>query len=120
MAYHVDDTIAAIASADGGAARGIVRVSGPAVREIVGRVFVATDGCLLEDVRQPTVVAGRLSVPIDRDRVQHFPCDLFLWPTERSYTRQPVAELHTIGVAAGAESCAERRLSGWGAGCRAG
>ena len=25
------------------------------------------------------------------------PCDLFLWPTDRSYTRQPVAELHTLG-----------------------
>ena len=25
------------------------------------------------------------------------PCDLFLWPTDRSYTREPVAELHTIG-----------------------
>lgn len=98
MAYHVDDTIAAIASADGGGTRGIVRVSGPAVREIVGRVFVATDGCLLEEVRQTTVVVGRLSVLIDRDRVQYFPCDLFLWPTERSYTRQPVAELHTIGA----------------------
>jgi tRNA modification GTPase len=24
-------------------------------------------------------------------------CDLFLWPTARSYTRQPVAELHTLG-----------------------
>lgn len=25
------------------------------------------------------------------------PCDLFLWPTTRSYTRQPSAEFHTIG-----------------------
>lgn len=25
------------------------------------------------------------------------PCELFLWPTSRSYTREPVAELHTIG-----------------------
>ena len=24
-------------------------------------------------------------------------CDLFLWPNERSYTRQPLAELHTLG-----------------------
>ena len=26
-------------------------------------------------------------------------CDLYLWPTDRSYTREPVAELHTIGSA---------------------
>ncbi len=25
------------------------------------------------------------------------PCDLFWWPTSRSYTGQPVAELHTVG-----------------------
>jgi tRNA modification GTPase len=25
------------------------------------------------------------------------PCDLFLWPTNRSYTREPVAEFHTLG-----------------------
>jgi tRNA modification GTPase len=25
------------------------------------------------------------------------PCDLYLWPSARSYTRQPVAELHTFG-----------------------
>lgn len=25
------------------------------------------------------------------------PCDMFLWPNEHSYTRQPTAELHTFG-----------------------
>ncbi len=25
------------------------------------------------------------------------PCDLYLWPTARSYTREPVAEFHTLG-----------------------
>ena len=24
-------------------------------------------------------------------------CEVFLWPSERSYTRQPCAELHTLG-----------------------
>ena len=32
-----------------------------------------------------------------RDDEQAVPCDLYLWPTARSYTRQPVAELHTLG-----------------------
>jgi tRNA modification GTPase len=97
MAYHVEDTIVAIASADGGAARGIVRVSGPGVRDIVVQVFTAAYGISLDEIRQPTVVSGRLSVPVDRGRVQPLPCDLFFWPTKQSYTRQPVAELHTIG-----------------------
>jgi tRNA modification GTPase len=34
---------------------------------------------------------------LDNAPLQQVPCDLFLWPTERSYTRQPVAELHTFG-----------------------
>ena len=56
-------------------------------------------------------VTGRLSFDLDGGRVavepspappykgeeMSVPCDLFLWPTDRSYTREPVAELHTIG-----------------------
>src|SRR6185295_14632062 len=30
---------------------------------------------------------------------RELPCDLFLWPSNRSYTREPIAELHTIGSA---------------------
>jgi len=31
------------------------------------------------------------------DSLPPLPCDLFLWPNEQSYTRQPTAELHTLG-----------------------
>ncbi len=31
------------------------------------------------------------------DALHQVPCDLFVWPTRRSYTRQPVVELHTFG-----------------------
>jgi tRNA modification GTPase len=97
MAYHLDDTIAAIASAAGGAARGIVRVSGPAAREVVARMFTADQGLPLEQVEFPMAVPGQLTLPCHGERSQQLPCDLFLWPNDRSYTRQPVAELHTIG-----------------------
>ncbi len=84
-----DDTIAAIASAPGGAARGIVRLSGGCVVEVVGRVFAAALGDGWTQGRQACVIPG---VVLGR-----IPCDLFLWPTEHSYTRQPTAELHTLG-----------------------
>lgn len=89
-----DDTIAAIASAPGGAPRGIVRVSGPRVVSIVEHLLIATDGRSLVDVRQPTVVRGQIKLPGFHSLLD---ADLYLWPGTRSYTRQPTAEIHTIG-----------------------
>jgi tRNA modification GTPase len=97
MSYDTLDTIAAIATARGGAARGIVRVSGCHVLEVIERCFEPADGKMLSDLRRATTFSGRVSTVLDGDRLQSVPCDLLLWPTERSYTREPVAELHTIG-----------------------
>jgi tRNA modification GTPase len=48
----------------------------------------------LAAVAAPTVIGGelRLAAPLPP-----LPCELYLWPTSRSYTRQPSAELHTLG-----------------------
>ncbi|MBW3595705.1 MAG: tRNA modification GTPase [Planctomycetes bacterium] len=92
--FPLDDTIAAIASAPGGAARGIVRLSGPDVVACVARCFQAGGGRNLRDVHYPTVVPGRMILP---SPLAPLPCDLYLWPGERSYTRQPSAEVHTFG-----------------------
>jgi len=87
----LDDTIAAIASAAGGAARGIVRVSGPQSIQIVSRCFRARDPQIdLAFLGRSIVVAGDVSNI-------NLPCDLLLWPTRHSYTRQPLVEIHTIG-----------------------
>jgi len=89
----VDDTIAAIATASGGALRGVIRVSGP-------RVLACLEHCFRSDqfgwrsLRQPTVVSGEVSVGPPSGDV---PADLYLWPTTHSYTRQPTAEVHTLG-----------------------
>ncbi len=93
MSYDLDDTIAAIATARGGAARGIVRLSGPDTVTLVSRCFTSHDTSLA-DVKRPTVIQGTLSVSEIR---QPLPCDVYLWPSRRSYTREPVAELHTLG-----------------------
>jgi tRNA modification GTPase len=111
MSYHPDDTIAAIASADDGAARGIVRVSGRDAVLVASSVFVADDGAVLGSAHQACVVPGQLRFDLNRERFSappapalsgecsaiSVPCDLFLWPGTRSYTREPVVELHTIG-----------------------
>ncbi|MGA2798465.1 MAG: GTPase [Thermoguttaceae bacterium] len=92
--FPLDDTIAAIASAPGGAARGIVRLSGPNVLECLSAVFHSNDKRELQAPTHARAIEGSLelagiSAPV--------PCDLFFWPQGRSYTGQIVAEFHTLG-----------------------
>jgi tRNA modification GTPase len=94
---HLDprDTIAAIGTAPGGAARGMIRISGPDAIECVERCFRTTDSNLrVTDIRTAQAIAGEFQFG-EHDAT--LPCDLLLWPNEQSYTRQPSAELHTIG-----------------------
>ncbi len=92
---HTDDTIAAVASAPGGSARGIVRLSGPRTVEVVARCFRPAEPRPLEAVGRGEVLAGGLVLP--GSRLDGAAADLYLWPTDRSYTRQPAAEIHTLG-----------------------
>lgn len=108
--YRIDDTIAALASPPGGAARGIVRISGPQAAAIaaalVCRVLPEADRrassmsatesnhlcSLVGATPRVCSVALRLSAihsPL--------PADWFYWPSGRSYTGQEVVELHTLG-----------------------
>lgn len=102
---HPDDTIAALASAAGGAARGIVRVSGQNAVQCLGGWFVpqlssaqSADAASATappfDSKVASCSAGTLSIAGLR---QPLPVDLYLWPSRRSYTGEPLAELHTIG-----------------------
>lgn len=91
---NVDDTIAAVASAPGGADRGIVRLSGPQAVACLAACFRSGSGLEPAAVRAPAVLPGQLALGEPLGDVE---CDLYLWPGRRSYTRQPVAELHTIG-----------------------
>lgn len=87
--FSPDDTICAIASAPGGAARGIVRLAGPRVAEVVANCFTPPI-----QTKMAIVTSGKLQVG---EPIGELPGDLFFWPNERSYTRQPTAEFHTIG-----------------------
>lgn len=93
--HSLDDTICAIASPPGGAARGILRLSGPEVWACLERVFEADAAVEWRSIRRPTVLNGALRLePAIGSRL---PCDLYFWPDGRSYTGQPVAEIHTLG-----------------------
>jgi tRNA modification GTPase len=93
MTLDTHDTIVAIASAPGGALRGILRLSGPEVADVLLRSFES--GSQLETIKRPRVVSGSLRLPAPS--VERLPGDLYFWPTASSYTRQPAAEFHTIG-----------------------
>ncbi len=86
------DTIVAISSHPGPAARGIVRLSGPEALTIALDAFEG-DGPSPVPGR-PTVYPGRIRLD---DPPASLPATLVLWPGPRSYTGQAVAEVHTIG-----------------------
>ncbi len=87
-----DDTIVALASAPGSGARGIVRLSGPKSLEIVDQIFFAGD---LRPVQRTHLIHGTVAL---KETFGNFPALCLRWPSERSYTGQPVAELHLLGV----------------------
>ena len=92
--HPLDDTIVAIASPAGGAARGIVRLSGPGIRTALEACFRPEPIQSLASVTHATAIPGVLFLPGFASTV---PADLYLWPNKHSYTGQPVAEVHTIG-----------------------
>ena len=87
------DTIAAIASPPGPGARGIVRLSGPAAMAIVDRAFAAD---------RPGPWSGQAQRREGRWTVPGLPSGVVAavmrWPGNRTYTGQPVAEVHTTGA----------------------
>lgn len=89
----IDELIAAVASPPGPAARGIIRISGASVAAFLDDMLGgdAADGAF--DPR----VAARYPRIMRLDAVTRLPVAVQLWPTARSYTGQPMAELHMVG-----------------------
>ncbi len=88
----IEDTIVAISSPPGAAERGIVRLSGPRSIEIAGDLFAAADGRSLKEAIAPAYVEGRI-----RPGYGDVPAAVYLFRGPRSYTRQDVVEIHTLG-----------------------
>ena len=86
------DTIAAVASPPGPGVRGLVRLSGPEAWSIALGGFRAEGP--EPSTRRATLQRGRLTVAGLRVPL---PASLALWPGPRTYTGQPLAEIHTVG-----------------------
>src|SRR3954447_18054320 len=95
MSYNSDDTICAISSASGGAGRGIIRLTGPQAVSIAEHVFSDGEGLRLADLAAASTMRGSLHV--GKDIRLSVPCEICVWPAARSFTREPVVELHTVG-----------------------
>ena len=94
MLISLDDTIAALASPPGGGGRGIVRLSGPRTRNVLDPLFEPDDPDTWRAATEPRRHPGRLDLG---ERLPRLPLAVYLWPTRRSYTAQPLAELHAAG-----------------------
>ena len=102
MLFHPDDTIAALASPAGPAARGIVRISGPGTRAVLDTLFDPDDPARWHATRTATRHTGRFrfkpaATPTSFLHPPPLPIALHLWPTRRSFTGQPAAEIHAVG-----------------------
>jgi tRNA modification GTPase len=92
MKFRLDDTIAALASPPGSAARGIVRLSGARTRAVLGGLFDPAETSRWQQAQ----IAARHSGHV-RAAGCPVPVALYLWPDARSYTGQPTAEIHSAG-----------------------
>ena len=109
-AYSTDDTIVATATPSGPAARAVIRLCGPRVRDCLLQIWRPADGAgggetdwsasqslaidSLSAVVRPTRLPGWAKLD---DCGRCIPCDLYYWPDSRSFTRSPLAEIHCLG-----------------------
>jgi tRNA modification GTPase len=85
-------TIAAMASAPGPAQRGIIRVSGAEVLEVVEKIIAGNCPEIHPRFAQRYECQLRIA-----DGDLQLPASLYVWPTSRSFTGEPLVEIHTIG-----------------------
>jgi tRNA modification GTPase len=97
-----EDTIVAISTAAGAAARAIVRLSGPGAGAVAAKVFLPDEGELV-GVGGFRAVWGRVRVA---SRGIELPARAYVFRSPRSYTRQDVVELHVPGPPAVATALA--------------
>jgi len=90
---RADDTIVALATQAGTAARGIVRLSGPSCVDVLRHIWQWQTPP--SSPQRPAASVGTVHLPGLHAPI---PAVLYLWPTQRSYTGEPAAELHLPGA----------------------
>jgi tRNA modification GTPase len=93
MRIETESTICAIATGDVGAVRGVVRITGPDTIQHLGGLFADLEESL-KGLRRPTALESSVVL----DGLGSVPVVVHCWPTHRSYTGQPSAELHALGA----------------------
>ncbi|MCK4629121.1 MAG: 50S ribosome-binding GTPase, partial [Sedimentisphaerales bacterium] len=91
--YIPDDTIVAVSSAAGSAARGIIRVSGPEALALAGTIFQGDDGVSVAEAGSWSVLKGRCLLT----ESVSCPAGLYIFRAPHSYTTQDVVEFHLPG-----------------------
>ncbi len=97
MIPALDDTIVALSSVPSGAARGVIRVSGPRMAECLANLVHPGDVLKRCGNRSEAFEAWVKLSLVDSAEYHFVPALILIWPTARSYTRQPSAELHLPG-----------------------
>lgn len=103
MLERLDETIVAICSAPGSGPAGILRVSGPEAFKVVQQSIAIPEAGGNPDVTGDTDLSrypgfSRLEAELSTDASGgHVPAILYLYRSPRSYTRQDMVEIMTIG-----------------------
>ncbi|WP_168565868.1 tRNA modification GTPase [Crateriforma spongiae] len=100
--FNTDDTIVAIASPLCPAPRGIVRLSGDDVMDVLAGLMGGPVDLTAGRRQRAAIDCG---APIGEIHA-----DVLIWPDGRSYTGQPSAEIHTIGSLPVLESMVQRAI----------
>ena len=106
MLDRLDDTIVAISSPPGSGPLGIVRLSGPEALPITDRMARTVTGKLLANRPGSTRIPGDV---LPGDDVS-LPAEFYVFRAPRSYTRQDLIEIHTVGSPAALELVRRRAL----------
>jgi len=107
MLDRLNDTIVAVSSALGFGAVGIVRLSGPRAVLIADALFSAEIGKSMSELPGRTRVGGEVLM----DEGERIPGFAYVFRTPRSYTRQDLVEVHTIGAPALLEHLCRRAVA---------
>jgi tRNA modification GTPase len=106
MLDRLDETIIAVSSAPGHGVVGIVRMSGPEAISIADSMARLEQGEPLARLPGSTRMSGEVAI----DDEAHLPAVFYIFRAPRSYTRQDIVEIHTVGSPAALDLVRQRGI----------